>query len=199
VFNRTAVIYDSAYYRWEETIRPGAFSRAIREGQDVRSLFNHDPNFVLGRTTSGTLALTEDATGLYQVTEAPTTQTVEDLVLSPIKRKDITGQSFSFIPIHASTITVTEDKSTGTEVYNLGGEIITCRYEGEKLIESHDVLDVDLFDVGPVTYPAFTATDVSMRSTPGYTERIRQLDRPHIRKTPRLDAARKLLDARSRR
>lgn len=197
VFNRMAVIYDSWYYRWEETIRPGAFSRAIREGQDVRSLFNHDSNFVLGRTTSGTLRLSEDSTGLLSETTPPDTQTVRDLVLTPIERGDVSGMSFSFIPRIASKITRTEDKATGTEVYDLGGEIITCRYEGDKLIETHELLDADLFDVSPVTYPAYSGTDVAMRSAPGFLDRIRELDRPHRKKTPRLDAARALLEARA--
>lgn len=196
VFDQLAVIYECEYWRWEEVIRPGAFARAIREGQDVRSLFNHDANYVLGRTTAKTLALSEDEIGLFTVTQAPNTQTILDLVIAPIGREDVTGMSFAFTPVHASKVTCTEDTTTGTEVYDLGGERITCRYAGEKLIETHEVLDCDLFDISPVTYPAYTGTDVALRSIPDIAERIREMNRPHRRKTPRLDAARARLESR---
>src|SRR5690606_41104900 len=50
---------------FREVIRPGAFARAIAEGQDVVLLFNHDPSTVIARTSSGTLRLREDETGLW--------------------------------------------------------------------------------------------------------------------------------------
>ncbi|MCT7656157.1 HK97 family phage prohead protease [Oceanimonas sp. NS1] len=62
----------------------------------MRALFNHDPNFVLGRTRSGTLALSVDADGLRYEIDPPDTQTVRDLVLAPLARGDITGSSFAF-------------------------------------------------------------------------------------------------------
>ena len=69
VFNREAVI--AGMFR--EQIAPGAFTDAIGR-DDVRALFNHDANFVLGRTVSGTLRLSEDETGLrYDVTPPSTT------------------------------------------------------------------------------------------------------------------------------
>ena len=47
-----------------ERIMPGAFDRAMSEGHDVRGLFNHDANMLLGRTTSGTCRLSVDSRGL---------------------------------------------------------------------------------------------------------------------------------------
>src|SRR5574343_240132 len=46
-----------------ERILPGAFDRAIRE-DDVRGLFNHDQNHLLGRTSAGTMRLSVDSIGL---------------------------------------------------------------------------------------------------------------------------------------
>src|SRR5580704_19345656 len=47
-----------------EVIRAGAFSKCLASNPDVRCLFNHS-DVVLGRTTAGTLRLTEDEVGLH--------------------------------------------------------------------------------------------------------------------------------------
>ncbi|WP_171898004.1 HK97 family phage prohead protease, partial [Salmonella enterica] len=47
---------------FREIIRPGACDEVLND--DVRALFNHDPNFILGRRRAGTLALTVDERGL---------------------------------------------------------------------------------------------------------------------------------------
>lgn len=119
-----------------ETIKPGAFTRAIKTRQDVRALFNHNPNAIIGRTKSGTLRLSEDSAGLHFACDLPDTQLGRD-VRASIKRGDIDGCSFGFIARSDSWNT------QGTE---------------------RQLLDVDLLDVGPVTYPAYTATSVSARS-----------------------------------
>ncbi|WP_411901134.1 HK97 family phage prohead protease, partial [Salmonella enterica] len=62
----------------------------------VRALFNHDPNFILGRRSAGTLALTVDERGLRYDITAPETQTIRDLVLAPMQRGDINQSSFAF-------------------------------------------------------------------------------------------------------
>ena len=49
---------------FREVIEPGAFRAALARKDDVRALWNHDPNHVLGRSTAGTLVLTEDERGL---------------------------------------------------------------------------------------------------------------------------------------
>lgn len=59
-----------------EVIRAGAFTRALEEKQDVRALFNHNPDHVLGRTTAGTVQLSEDDKGLKTIIEPPDTQLV---------------------------------------------------------------------------------------------------------------------------
>ena len=59
---------------------------------DVRALFNHDSNFVLGRQSSKTLDLKRDDKGLYMVTEPPDTTWARDLLTS-MRRGDINQQS----------------------------------------------------------------------------------------------------------
>src|SRR5579875_2269362 len=84
---------------FREIIRPGAFKRAIESRQDVRALFNHDPNLVLGRTSSGTLTLSEDEHGLLYEITPPDTQFARDL-MKLIERGDIAGSSFGFSVVH---------------------------------------------------------------------------------------------------
>lgn len=118
-----------------ERIMPGAFDRALKE-DDVRALFNHDANRVLGRTGSGTCKLTVDATGLrYEITP-PNTPTGDE-VAELLRRGDVSGSSFAFIPRRS-----TNRSESGLNVI--------------------EVRDVQLFDVGPVVFPAYDGTTAGM-------------------------------------
>lgn len=184
VYDQWTTLYEGRYWTWREIIRPGAFTNALREGQDVRALWNHDPNFILGRTKSGTLTLTDDPPrGLLSRTRPPGTQTVNDLVLVPIDRRDVDGMSFAFgIRAGDGKVTRTEN-ADGTIVVVTAGERVTLRYEGERLIEEREVLDADLYDVSPVVYPAYGGTDVDLRSITGAAERAKSMDVPHARRS----------------
>jgi HK97 family phage prohead protease len=164
VFNEWTTLYQSSTWVWREIIRPGAFSAAIAERQDVRTLFNHDPNFVLGRTTSGTLALSERDKGLLQETKLSDSQTIRDLVLTPIERGDISGMSFSFQVRNGNTGQTTVDKGDGTLIVKRAGERITEYYKGDTLYTDRELLALDLFDVTVATYPAYTGTSVGLRA-----------------------------------
>lgn len=122
---------------FREIILPGAFKNAL--GDDVRALYNHDSNYLLARTTSGTLEIKEDDKGLYYRFEMPNTSYGNDM-LELFKRGDLTQSSFGF--------TVEKDSwklENGQHV----------RY-----IESVS----SLFDVSPVVYPAYTAASSGLRS-----------------------------------
>lgn len=123
---------------FREKIAATAFDRALGEGQDVRALFNHDPNFVIGRTKSGTLTLRNDGHGLAVSIMPPDTQWARDLQ-SSIKRGDIDQMSFQF-----------RTKKDQWEKRS-DGEIVRT------------LLDVDLYDVSPVTFPAYPDTDLQAR------------------------------------
>ncbi|EKK6330557.1 HK97 family phage prohead protease [Salmonella enterica] len=89
--NLSELIFDE----FREQFSPGAFSDWLAAGNDVRALFEHDYCQLLGRTQSGTLQLTEDATGLRFELTPPDTQTGRD-VLALVERGDISGMSFGF-------------------------------------------------------------------------------------------------------
>jgi HK97 family phage prohead protease len=164
VFDQWTTMYDGTYYTAREVVRPGAFARAIREKQDVRALFNHDPNFILGRMKSGTLRLSEDRAGLLSEIDAPDTQTVNDLVVSPIERGDMDGMSFGFVARRSAKTTIT--RTADATVIDRGGDRITIRQEGDKEVEERELLDVDLLDVSPVCDPQYDGTDVALRGGP---------------------------------
>ena len=116
---------------FRERIAPGAFAASLDAGDDVLGLFNHDPNFVLGRRSAGTLKVAEDDKGLRYEIQVPDTRAGEDVVNS-IERGDIQGSSFGFVTI--------EDDWDETR---------TVR----------ELRQIALWDVSPVTYPAYAATN----------------------------------------
>jgi len=128
---------------FREIIAPGAFDSVL--DNDVRALFNHDPNHLLARTASGTLKLSVDEQGLAYEFEMPNTTTGRDL-LESMKRGDITQSSFAFTVDSDSW----EDRS-GTVVRTIN-----------KVSQ--------LFDVSPVTYPAYPDASVGLRSMQQWQE-----------------------------
>lgn len=130
------------YELWDgavERIMPGAFDAAVA-GDDVRALFNHDPNHLLGRTTSGTLRLSVDNTGLRYDVDLPDTQTGRDIAESA-RRGDLSGSSFGF-----------SIRSDG------------ARWGRDKGKDVRELRNLSLFDVSPVTYPAYKSTTVAVRA-----------------------------------
>jgi len=127
---------------FREIIRKGAFRKTIKDGADVRALFNHDPNIVLGRTANETLKLEEDDKGLAIEIKPPTTTIVHDLVLEPIKRKDITQMSFAFRTVHDKW---GKDENMTPPLYR-------------------ELLEAKLYDVSPVTFPVYPQTSVDVRA-----------------------------------
>lgn len=125
---------------FREQILPGAFAEAI-EKDDVRALFNHDSNFVLGRNVSGTLRLAETVRGLAFEIDLPETPTIRDLVAAPIERGDVSQMSFGFS-------------------VRPGGQDWAKNDEGQVI---RSLKKVRLYDVSPVTFPAYRATDVAVR------------------------------------
>lgn len=138
---------------FREKIRIGAFSNAVKT-DDVRALFNHNQNYVLGRTSAGTLTLREDTNGLWFEVEAPNTQWAKDLHES-VKRGDINQCSFAFV-------TKKDD----------------CKDEGDTLVR--ELIEVGLRDVSIVTNPAYVQTFVQARSNNEILEEYRKLKEPKV-------------------
>ena len=126
-----------------EEIEPGFFE-GVLDG-DTRGLFNHDRNFVLGRTRSGTLTLDDRAEGLGFRAVGPWGQTIHDLVIGPMKRGDIDQCSFAFSVRDGGDAWREEHDGTWVRTLKRGG----CK---------------ELFDVSVVTDPAYPQTSAAVRS-----------------------------------
>jgi HK97 family phage prohead protease len=121
-----------------EQIAPTAFDRTLGDNPDVRALINHDASHLLGRTRSGTLRLSKDASGLLYEIDMPDRQDARDLIVS-MERGDISHSSFAFYVMRDG------DEWDQTD-------------QGMPL-RTLTALSIHNGDVSPVTYPAYEDTD----------------------------------------
>lgn len=133
VFNKLS----NPMFGFREKIKPGAFKETIKN-DDVRALWNHDTSKVLGRTKNNTLKLEEDEKGLKINIEPPETSWAND-VMTSIKREDVDQMSFGF--------NVLEDEWDQNDKENI----------------IRTLTKVKLFEVSPVTFPAYPQTNVQAR------------------------------------
>ena len=116
-------------------------------GHDIRALFNHDPNIVLGRTGTGILKLTIDRSGLhYEAEENMKAESVRNVV-AYIERGDVNQSSFSF-------------RATDDDWGTTGGDY-----------PLRTLKRVRVFDLGPATLPAYEDTSSALRSLANITKR----------------------------
>lgn len=141
VFNRSSEVLWSSFV---EEVAPDAFADA--DMSDVRALFNHDDNKILARTP-GTLTLEIDGVGLRYEFEMPDTSYGNDL-LESMRRGDVSQSSFGF--------TVEDDEWIDRSK--------------DQLLPLRRILKIGrVFDVSPVTYPAYPETTSEVRSRFGGT------------------------------
>ena len=125
-----------------ERIAPGAFNDT--DFGNCKALFNHDNNFVMASEKAGTLTLEVDDRGLKYSFEVPASGVFYDQVYLPIQRGDIDQSSFAFMLDW-------EEKSDHWE--NVDGTVVRT------------ILKIDsVYDVSPVTYPAYQDTSVLARN-----------------------------------
>jgi HK97 family phage prohead protease len=134
VFEKLSVpIYD-----FKEKIRSGAFANSLKNN-NVRALWNHNSDFVLGSTKAGTLRLSEDDKGLHFELDLPDTQTGRD-AYTTIKRGDVDGMSFGFRVKRQEW----DEKDRKNIVRTL--------------------IEVDLREISPTPFPAYPDTKVKART-----------------------------------
>lgn len=145
-FNTRSENLGGENWQFYEIIQPGAFDEVLND--DIRALFNHEASAILARSKngSGSLKIGVDETGLWYEFTAPDTQIGRDLVTS-LQRGDVDQSSFSF--------SVSKDGQSWTETQEGDGPVIYTR----------TISKVSrLYDVSPVTYPAYPDASVALRS-----------------------------------
>lgn len=131
---------------FDEVVKPGAFTNTLKEGADVRALVDHDPSRIIGRSKdggkTGTLRMKEDNVGLHVSIDVADTGAGRDLMKS-VRRGDVDGMSFGFF-VREDGDKIKEEKS---------GRIL------------RELRDLDLFDVSPVSFPAYEGTDLGEQNS----------------------------------
>jgi uncharacterized protein len=149
-------LFDGIY----EIITRGAFDSTL--GNDVRALWNHNSQYVLGRSKSGTLNLQTDEKGLFGTIRMPKTQYAQDLY-ELVKRGDVDQCSFGF-NILAETV---EELASGAYRWRIN--------------------DIDLHEVSVVTFPAYENTSVQARANEVEKLKARKLDTKKTELSKRLE------------
>jgi HK97 family phage prohead protease len=157
---REPTLIGSRQWGFVEWIEPGAFRDVLKD--DVRFLFNHD-GMPMARTTNGSLTLSEDKAGLFtEATLAPISISRDLAVL--VERGDVTQMSFAFYmgEYVAGTIPEKDDEETDENARAAGITKLPKGIEKFRGMPYMAITRMDrLFDVSPVTYPAYEGTDVS--------------------------------------
>lgn len=122
-----------------ETIAPGAVDKSIADQLDVLARYNHEDDFLLGRTASGTLRLSVDEVGLLYEVDLPNTQAGRDVALL-CARGDVYQSSFAFM-------TIADEWGYTDQGFPM-----------------RTLLQVKLVDVAPVNTPAYLDTSSALRS-----------------------------------
>lgn len=136
----TETVIGGREWGFREVIAKGAFAEALKTS-DVRALFNHEEDHVLGRLKAGTLRLTEDERGLKVEIDPPDTQDARDLI-TKMQRGDIDQMSFAF---------------------TMEGGVQTWDETGDMALRTIERVGA-LWDVSVVTFPAYPETEAAARS-----------------------------------
>jgi HK97 family phage prohead protease len=133
--------------RFVEEFATGAFDASLQK-RNQKALWNHRADMPLGSVQSGTLRFNSDTTGLNYDVDLPNNTWGNDAYES-IQRRDVDGSSFGFKCLN--------DKWSEVEV---NGEMILKR----------TILEAELFEVSPATFPAYNSSEINCRSLDSYRE-----------------------------
>jgi uncharacterized protein len=144
VISGYAAVFDSPADiggQFTEIIKPGAFTRALREKQNVRVLWNHDSAKVLATTGAGTATVVQDNRGLFVTAQLDPTISWHADAYRSIERGDVNGMSYGFA--------VDDDGQKWEQ-------------RGRKTYRT--LVDIKLLlDCSPAAYPAGSETTLSAR------------------------------------
>ena len=163
VFNQPYEVFPG----WIEEIAPGAFSRTLREGKDVKVLWNHNSDIVLGSTQNRTATLREDDIGLFGSNEINEEDQDAKNGYARVSRRDVRGCSFGF------------DIRSMEESWDDDGTYRTR------------ITDVELYEVSPCTFPAYSQTSISARNKEVFEDAKKRFDEAQEQKREEWRASKK--------
>ncbi len=135
---------------WKEKISPGAFSKYLSSGKEIKVLWNHDSNIVLGCRSNATAVFREDDTGLWVQVVLNPKDTDAMNGAARIERRDVTGASFGF-----------------------DIESVETTYEDDDSILDDIKVVSPLYEVSPCTFPAYEGTDIYARNKQERENKVR--------------------------
>lgn len=158
VFNSSSVEM-GWFEKFTESIVPGAFSRSLKENSDVRALLDHDTGMIIARTKNGTLTLEEDEVGLkVRITPVPTEDGKK--AIEWVRSGLVDAMSFGF-------------------------EVVNDKWGVRDGKQHRELLDVNLFEVSIVAFPAYPATSIGVRSAQTVWESHSQESRSNLERFKR--------------
>lgn len=125
-----------------ERVHPGAFKKVLESRAEIFGLYHHDETQLLGRRSSGTLLLKDEARGLHYSIPFDSKDPIHQTVAARIARKDVTGSSFTFAA-----------KDQQFEKRSSDGMIIRNIYSFDRVK-----------DVGPTHLPCYPGSSAEFRS-----------------------------------
>lgn len=164
LFNSITELYQDTF----EIVMPGAFDDVLRN--DVRCLFNHDACMILGRGDNAPMAFDDmkqtlkygvDNVGLYYECRLDLDIDSHADLYKLIQRGDISQSSFSF---------------------TISGEEWVKDSTGAVTTWTRKITKIDtLYDVAPVTYPAYSDTSIAAASRSQFEADLNKVEPPkHI-------------------
>jgi HK97 family phage prohead protease len=141
IFDKSSQVLGGGFV---EQIKSGAFSKTLQERgtqtsrDDIKALFNHSTDLVLGSKRAGTLRLAEDEKGLHYEVDLDLDITHHRSAYKMIERGDVTNSSFGFDVIE--------------ERWSVG--------ETDDQPVLREVLETRLYEISPTPFPAYQDSSV---------------------------------------
>jgi HK97 family phage prohead protease len=150
--------------KFKEVIMPGALRESLANN-DILAFKEHNPAYLLGRKSAGTLSLEDRADGLYVKIDVPETSYGNDTLISA-ERGDLRGFSFGF-------------NTPKSRNYIRSGEKI------------REIESLNLREVSVVANPAYNETTLSVMRNEDFVENLDKEKGEEVKPEPQKEEVRK--------
>lgn len=134
VFNQQTELWDGVY----EEVDPGALDNSIINN-DIRCLYNHNDDIVLGRTSVKTFSLRKDEHGIYGSAEVNENDSAAMDAYARVQRGDVSGCSYGYYPTREECV----QRDDGSVLWR--------------------VLEADVIEMSVCPFPAYPQTEIQAR------------------------------------